>query len=78
MSNQFPKESTWHSPVGAVLVCRDLTGKFLLYTPEEWESAIPADMEADDDGHVLKDGRYIDYDDPSWVVPPDVLDNAMD
>jgi len=64
--------------MGAVLVCRDLTGKFLLYTPEEWESAMPADLEADDDGHVMKDGRYVDYEDPNWVVPPDVLDNALD
>jgi len=78
MATHFPKESTWHSPRGPILVCRDLTGRYLLYTEEEWESAIPADLEADDEGHVMQNGKYVDYDDPDWVIPPDVLENALD
>lgn len=78
MACPFPREATWRSPMGPVLVCRDLTGRFLLYTQDEWETANPADFEADDEGHVMQNGRYVDYDDPDWVVPPEILEHAVD
>jgi hypothetical protein len=78
MTTRFPKAATWHGPLGPVLVCRALTGQYMLYTIDEWELALPAEYEADDDGHVMRRGRYVDYDDPEWVVPEGVLENAID
>src|SRR5262245_2539275 len=68
--------ATWALPDGeAVLVCQGGEG-FQLYTPAEWNNALMPSYDADAEGRVRLHGRYVDRDNPAWVVPRDVRAKA--
>ena len=67
----------WDSPEGPVLCCEGAAGGFILYTADEWNATAPADLECDGEGHVTRLGRFVDYDNPAWIVPQDVRKAAI-
>lgn len=67
----------WTMPGGKrVLCCRGDSG-FVLYDADDWNNAALSDYEADADGHVMRQGRFINYDNDAWTVPEDVRANAI-
>src|SRR5205823_2959974 len=69
--------ATWTLPDGErVLVCR-AEGGFTLFTLAEWNNATVPDYGADAEGRVRLHGRYVDPENPAWVVPAAVRDQAV-
>ena len=68
--------ATWKMPNGEmVLVCPGRDG-FHLYTPPEWNNARVPSYAADSGGRVRLHGRYLEPDNPAWVVPAAVRTGA--
>ena len=69
----------WALPTGEdVLVYRKpYGGGFLLYQEDEWNHKTEPALEADERGQVLRDGQYVVYNDPTWIVPQGSRDHAI-
>lgn len=68
----------WTLPNGTRVLCATgNTGGFVLYEADDWNSASTSVWEADDDGHVTRLGRYVDFDNAAWVVPAKIRKAAI-
>jgi hypothetical protein len=69
----------WALPTGEnVLVYRKpYGGGFSLYQQDEWNDRTEAALEADESGQVLRDGQYVFYHNPAWIVPQVSREHAV-
>jgi hypothetical protein len=76
-NGQVLAAATWTMPDGeVVLVCRTPDG-FALYTHAEWSNSTVPSYRADSEGRVRLHDRMVAPQDPAWVLPQKVQDQAL-
>jgi len=77
--NRDLASAIWVLPTGLdVLVYKKpYGGGFLLYQQDEWNYKTEPALEADERGQVLRDGQYVVYHNPVWIVPQASREHAI-
>lgn len=77
--NRDLRGAIWTLPTGEdVLVYqKPFGGGFLLYRKDEWNTNNKPTWEADEEGAVLRDGQYVAYHDPAWVIPQAIREHSL-